>query len=441
MARDSPGGQQQGEREQFILPADTVDTDEETPDSNRSVPTLLTSSIVNTISAVSREVETSTEDQAISIELSKSDKKRQSFQRHAEAINIAQPGSVLVESSSMTTSPSQTTPVSLRKVRSIPFVDYSRYRAVIPTSNPIIASQMDNYHNVCDEDETSVADRDYFPPLPGHPNDSKIAFLLKVPKSYRHGNKSSLHSNKLLSETVKVTSSPSMAQGPRPATKPISGRSLRQSNSSGSTDMIENLTEPDLSLGSHAIDRSQDTFGRSNSGSSPATTQTPMILQKGRRHFVDVRSMSPTIPFSGLNQPVDMGFVEETVVPLKFDDQPIYDRTLHTKGCDSDGDYRSVESGGMKRYVHSDNETGKVKESQQKKARQRRRSSFVAGSKISRFDGGTRDGSCGHTNRQERTRKQLRKSKEDLDSYAEWKIDLMVNGYGNINNGVDRGLS
>jgi hypothetical protein len=79
--------------------------------------------------------------------------------------------------------------------------------------------------------------------------------------------------------------------------------------------------------------------------------------------------------------------------------------------------------GTLFRHAHSSDEEVDEKKSR-RAVRMQRRSSFVAGSKIERFDGNDANG----RSRARRGRNQRRGTASSTESYTEWKIDLMVNG-------------
>ena len=421
------------EREPFVLASDTVDTDDETPDSNHqkhtepSLSSATTSSRLFASSSIvddspapsptgSHEVQTHTA--ATKVELLSNEQKQledrsyEPFNQQFEANNAATfetKTSTSTPSPPETVSTSSTTPTKSSSRR--PFLDFSRCRAELPSTNPLETSSQHDFsrRNRYEEDETSVADRDYFPPVPSRPNDHKIEFLLKVPKSHRSHQSSrqptSLSSSSSnVSETLKATLSSTNNKARRPPPRTRSGRSslLLRQNSSGSTDLVGTLNDIKDVKGSDF-----GNGGYSSSGFSPVKPPPPQSMKMqssniASRPSIDVKSMSPTMPFSGLNQPIDMGFVEDMVVPLKVDDSENndlgYDRLIPLKGGSdggnhpSDDDYRSVDSsvgdhGHNYRHAHSEDEIfHEEKEMAKKKAKQRRRSSFVAGSKISRYD-------------------------------------------------------
>jgi hypothetical protein len=88
----------------------------------------------------------------------------------------------------------------------------------------------------------------------------------------------------------------------------------------------------------------------------------------------------------------NMGFVEETAIALKGDSSATDsrgDKIGRLQGCDADSDDDDRSNAGTSSFFHqspySDEELEHLKEAR-RKTRQKHRNSFVAGSKIERFN-------------------------------------------------------
>jgi hypothetical protein len=252
-------------------------------------------------------------------------------------------------------------------------LDYSACRAeVIPNESPEeIRFTADLIGSVDDADESSSCDPDMLMFSKPRYAEQRIQFFLQVPKTKRHGKE----------PRAEVTVSPF----PSSKTK-LSRKTRRRSNSSDTTDVTPRNTYmapfPFPMSRENSVDRLESLSGH-------ASPHTGAPIQKRR---LPRNTLGPGIAPAGSSL-----FREESTIPVKGNNASEEDEVLAVK----------------MRQAYSDDELD-TERKPRRRVRIQRRSSFVAGSKIERFDGN--EGRCrkNHPN--------------SAESYTEWKLDLMVNG-------------
>ena len=247
-------------------------------------------------------------------------------------------------------------------------VDFSKCRATLPDVSPIeipfVGSQGLNDNN----DGSSSASEDPFPYEEFH--EDFVHFYLRVPQS------------KLRKREQASTISPT-SPSPRPQ---FTKMSRRGSNSSDCTDITprNNYVAP-----------FPRPISRDNSNENIAGTLSPHAATGQKQRF------NRKEKYNSRKSEAGTFLGEEILIPLNDEVED-----LHT------------EANPRQAYSDEDLDMGKPR-----RVRTKRRSSFVAGSKIERFDPNETDGRAQH-----RRRSQRQAGANDAESYAEWKIDLMVKG-------------
>ena len=301
--------------------------------------------------------------------------------------------------------------------------DYAKCVATLPDTSPLeYLYPTDQQQRHDEDDDSTVADLDFFPPI-DHPSDIKVQFFLRMPiasklKSGRH--RSDVPQN-ILSKSSRHPTAPTITHVPRVNRKSSRRRSSSSDNKSvDSTDYVVPLGDPTMS-------RENSVENLEKMGNDWVGFRSP--IQK-RRNSVE------SSPGPSLDESIDLSThptpepVESVLVPLKDDDfgvvTPLRSNTSEDEGLGYG--YRQA-------YSDSDlvDQDPQKNESRQKH-RMQRRSSFVAGSKIERFDcsdhptsQNKKNSPNNHHHQLRRGRKQRGGAANDAASYTKWKIYLMVN--------------
>jgi hypothetical protein len=250
-----------------------------------------------------------------------------------------------------------------------------------------------------DDDDSSTVDHDLFP---SHrfSDDQWVHYYLRVPKSKLQNPGERAERKTELLATARGLSpkggSTAHARNIKSRRRSNSSdkkiKSRRRSNSSDCTDVTPR--KPYVAPFPIPMNRENSTEQLNLLvAADPSTPDNHTPLQKQRMARND-RMISPRIPPAPFVGEVEM-------IPINDQTKPA--------GGESDAAMNNY------RQVHSDDEF--ELEKPRRKVRMQRRSSFVAGSKIERFD-------CNDANG--RTPHRPRRGTEE--SYTEWKLDLMANG-------------
>jgi hypothetical protein len=263
-------------------------------------------------------------------------------------------------------------------------LDYSKCRAPLPDVSPspieIRSSIMD------DDDDSSTVDQDLFPSQ-HYFHDQWIHFYLRVPKSKLQNNpeeraeRQTAYALPLKGGSTQPRNIKSRRRSNSPEKTKIKSR--RRSNSSDGTDVTPR--KPYVAPFPIPMNRENSTEQLNLLvAAEPSTTPNHMPIQKQ----IIARN----------NERIVGG--GDMVIPIN-------DRTPPAGG-ESDAALNT-----HRQPPNSDEEV--EQERACRRVRMQRRSSFVAGSKIERFDCNDSNGRTPHRPR-------------NAESYTEWKIDLMVNG-------------
>jgi hypothetical protein len=300
--------------------------------------------------------------------------------------------------------------------------DYTKCVATLPDISPLeCLYQTDQQQRHAEDDDSSAADLDFFPPVE-HPSDIKVHFFLRMPIASKlmSGRPRSDVPQNILSKSTKH----STASTPR---APRANKKASRRTSSSSDNMSADSNDYVVPLGNPGMSRENSVEHLEKMGNDWAGFRSPIQKRRGSME----NSLSPPVVESN-----DLGThpaheSDERVVPLKDNEYGII-TPLRSETSDDEG----LGYGYRQAYSDSDLVTGDhyQKNEPRQKKRMQRRSSFVAGSKIERFDCTDHSTSQNQNkppnNRQRRRgRKQRGGTANDTASYTEWKIDLMVNGY------------
>ena len=301
------------------------------------------------------------------------------------------------------------------KTRKLP--DYSKVMAVLPEVSPIDYTIPANYaRNDRDGEESSHDERDFFPSI-SSTLDQKVYFFMKLPKS-KLKNRPRTELPDTLSRSHH-SHSRNASTSPKKEKPRINGHSIsssrRRSNSSESREVAtaQELKAP---------------IAAPNNLSRQSSEEKIPEVAKTYQSFVSPLPIKPSLQMQ-MQMPVGQGLSPSTVDSVEefgeeivaLNDEPDYRPRL--------GDSDDECLGCPDRQAYSDDDMERENKAVKRKSRMKRRSSFVAGSKIERFEPIENSQGKSPIQRRRRGRNQRRSANNKSDSYTEWKIDLMVNGY------------
>jgi hypothetical protein len=312
--------------------------------------------------------------------------------------------------------------------------DYTKSIATLPDTSPLECFDQTDQQRQDNDDSSAAANLDFFPPIE-HPSDIQVQFVLRVPTTskLKSGRQRSDVPQNILSKSSRNSTTTSH-RVPRANRKSSRQRSVSSDNnninSNSNNPSDSNNKDYELtSIGDPTMSRENSVENLEKMGNDWAGILPPISK---RRNSVE-SSLSPSLDTNNISTH------DEELMPLKKHDSEI----ITPPKSESDDEGLGYGYG----QAYSDGEIVEHRDHQnqpRRKQRMQRRSSFVAGSKIERFDGGEQHSTSRHnnnppnnSNHHQQQQQQPRRGRNqhrggvanDTASCTEWKIDLMVNGY------------
>lgn len=301
-------------------------------------------------------------------------------------------------------------------------LDYSKCRAPLPVNSPkggAIGFLADYDCPLDDDDDASMDQYFHLHHNSYNDDDEWIQFSLRVPKSklLLHDERRAADRKTELLEAARAHSPKGSGSGIRPR---VGRRLRRRSNSSergkarrrrsNSSDFTD-VTPKRGYVAPFPIPISRENSSDRLSSMLPSGhgESTPNNSSRSRSKLSQSpKNTSPWILKPPFLNGADEG--EEVEVPIN-------DLTTHSAsggGGDIDLQYRQSFS----------DEEPEQERPRRNRLRMQRRSSFVAGSKIERFDGGSNQPNGGRARRSRNHQRRTAPAANNAESYAEWKLDL-----------------
>jgi hypothetical protein len=270
-------------------------------------------------------------------------------------------------------------------------IDYSKCRAPLPDIDPLSSTLSMGYTQNLNDDDSSTNNHDTLQRSHRSNTNQRVQFALRVPKIKRQ-----LRERK---GPKSLSAAPNFSESVKPRLVPKRPPNRRRSNSSDTTD----ITPRNAFVAPFPIPMSRE--------NSTESLQKFLIVP-------DNALLHTPIQRKRINQQPQVSSPAETSDSGSYHLGELMEIPLKEEATTPDND-----GGTPIRHAYSSDEELAEKKSR-RTVRMQRRSSFVAGSKIERFDGNDANG----RSRARRGRNQRRGTASSTESYTEWKIDLMVNG-------------